>query len=295
VSLATLENTGVDRTFIKASQQMKIDTRDTPRARAALLTVLDAACQFRAQLIDIDDDRKALMPLQIVHGVATEHPKDAYAIMLRKAFPEYCQGDHKMKGVLSVNDLWHQLFLKHFAKHGPRAGADEQPAQIELHKYVLFLPDEARRQENFAISPKEKEEAVMLRGELAKAAAGDADALKALQFFAKAHAMGTAKDMKQKGILEKTRFFQIGLHREEFRQCERYTYLESFGLRDTFVAMLQRFFREPHNVCVKTPNVEPAPAFADITTTFLEDVRDILHHLQTGETLKKRHVFARKR
>lgn len=295
VSLATLENTGVDQTYVKASQEIKIDTLDIPRVRAAFLTVLDAACQFRAQMIRLDDGRQALIPLNIVHGVAVDHPKMSYSMMIRLAFPEYFGDDFDLNDTRSVNELWEHLFLQHYSLNGPIAAAGEQRAKIELHRYVLVLPEEVRKQQNFQINAKEKEYANILQVALEKAATGDEAALNALKFFARMDAMATAVDMQRKGILEKTRFVQMGLHRPDFQQCARYTYLESFGLRDHFVQLLQRLFAKPHNLCVKTPNTEPAPAFADITTTFLEDLRDFLHFLNTGEMPKKRHVFARKR
>ena len=295
VSLATLENTGVDQTYIKASQEIKIDTLDIPRVRAAFLTVLDAVCQFRAQMIRLDDGRQALIPLNIVHGVPVDHPKMTYSTMIRLAFPEYFGDDFDVNDTRSVNQLWEHLFLQHYSHHGPIAAAGEQGAKIELHSYALFLPEEARKQQNFQINAEERERALELQEALGKAAAGDGKALNALRSFARVDAMATAVGMQRQGILEKTRFVQMGLHRPEFQQSARYTYLEFFDLRDHFVQLLQRLFAKPHNVCVKTPNAEAAPKFADITTTYLEDLGDFIHFLNTGVQRKKRHVFARKR
>ncbi len=102
--------------------------------------------------------------------------------------------------------------------------------------------------------------------------------------------------MRQRNIFNNARFFQFGLHADSFKKCPRYTYLESYDLKNVFAkTIIGQQSEYPHNICVKTPHDIAGPAFVDITTTILADAHDAIEYARTGEMPQKRHVQARSR
>ena len=290
VSLATLVSKHAGDVRVDSARKMIINPSNTTQAREALLVVLNAACKYRAQMIDICKGKQAFVPLTIVHGVTEDHPSRAYIDMIRVAFPEYFRNGGSNGHSLSFNALMEQLFLQYYKEHGPRAVGDEQSAYIELHKYQLFQPDDEYRQVEYRVSDDERNIGAEFQKCIDAAERGEEVARRILVAIAQSEARTYANELRRRGILGKTRFVQFGQYQEEFKQCPRYTFLEWGTLRDVFAREFIDQLPEPHSVCVKTPNSKRSEPFADITTTLIEDIWDVIHTYKTGKVRPKRHV-----
>lgn len=295
VSTTVLSSTSEHEIYIERTMQTPVDPFSThTNARAALMTVLDAIVSHRVQIVDIGRENM-IVPLPIVHGIAQFHPTNEYAHMIKKDFPEYFVQSRELRNSTDVNFLLKHLFTAHLQRNGRRFINDVVPPQIALHDYVLFLPNDPQYKNGYTVSEEDHTLGSKLQCYRNRSAAGGALAKDELVKQAQKDALQSANDFKEKGTFESTRFIQWGLHTDAFKNAPRYTYLEDADLKEVFIGKFITQLRERHNICLKTPNDDASPAFADITATFLADVWMLIHYKRTGEILPFKNVIAKRR
>jgi len=292
-SLATLSAENADEIYINGSQKLEINPADTPAAREAFLQLLNTLCTYRAQIMDITEEKSVNIPVPVVHGVAKDHPRDAYVSMLMSAFPEYLHTFSAIEDV-SVEELVEHLCVEYFQDHAIHRN-DQVPPKIQMHGYGLYKTEDVIDKTVYIPNERESYMNVKLGQLIREAKRGDDDALNDLRMHADREAISAVKQLKAAGAFLETRFMQIGLHRSEFQKSPYYTYLEEFDLKQVFADRYTNSFSPPHNACIKTPNSIPSPAFADITATILADTWDLLQYDRTKVMRKKRHVEAKRR
>ncbi len=265
VSLTTLDSTGPDDIYIVGTRKMEVEPREN--MRNALTYVLDEVCRQDAQMYQVGD-KTIYVPLPVVFGIPRHYPQRAYSRRIQNAFPEYFRRKNANKRSMELEE---KLFLGYFKDNG------QQNAFIELEEYYLYPPD------RHDIRPDELLCGIVME-KLLDAARHSIDARSELVDIAKRSARRCANGIN----VDRFRFFQYGLHTPEFQANPAYTFLEHYGLKDVFADELIGMMDKPHNICVKTPNDRPAPAFSDICATYMVDQWDYINGSQ-----RKRNVSVR--
>jgi len=291
-SLATLSAENADEIYIDGSQKLEINPADTPAAREAFLQLLNTLCTYRAQIMDITEETSVNIPVPVVHGVARDHPRDAYVSMLLSAFPEYLHTFPAAEDA-SVEELVEHLCSAYFEDHAIHSN-DEVPPKIQMYGFGLYKTEDVIAKTAYIPNQRELAMNVQLAQLIHDAKRGDDDALNDLRMHADREAISAVKQLKAAKSHYEARFMQVGLHRPEFQKSPYYTYLEEFDLKEVFANRFTNSFSPPHNVCIKTPNALSSPAFADITATILADTWDLLQYDRTKVMRKKRHVEAKR-
>lgn len=276
VSVTTISSESTDRIFIERTQKAEVEPSNASEVRDAFRLVLDEICKQPPHIYDCSG-QAVQVPTAVVYGTPERHPTIVYRSMMLAAFRDYFpRGASSNENVI---EMLENLFMKHHAKYG-------QPGSvIEYKAFHLYLPAE----EESKPSVFTEEDVSREFDRLHRAAdTGDEKALGTLRGYARDAARRYVSELKARGIAV-PRFVQYGPRNGKFHGTNRYTALEWYNLRDIFVDELARYMPIPHNVCVKTPNDEPAPPFADICATQLADYWDILEGRR-----QKRHVFVRR-